>query len=126
MATERRRSPRYRPHTEVYGRLKSVLPARILDISLHGAQVEVSQSLQRRAEVRFSLPTPEGDLLLHALVRRCSLTGLRKAEHAEGESVTVYRAGLEFVNLSQEQNEALKRYWSGLQEDAELELRISA
>src|SRR5262245_45070484 len=105
MSQDRRRSPRYQPSLEMYGRIKSGLPARILDISLHGVQLEVGQSLQRRAEYRFSLPTSDGTLVLRACVRRCSLTGLRKPELPGGESQPVYRAGLEFVEVGPEQQE---------------------
>jgi hypothetical protein len=120
MTFERRRSARFRPQTEMFARLKSVLPARIVDLSLHGVQVEVTQSLQRRAELRFSLPTPEGDLVLRAAVRRCSLTGLRPIPG--GERAPVYTAGLEFVEMTNEQQEVLRRVWSGLQGAAALEL----
>ena len=127
MTQERRKSARRRPKKDIFGRLKSVLPARVVDLSMHGAQVEVSQSLQRRTEVRFSLSTlEEGELHLRAAVRRCSLTGLRDGDAPGGDRVPVYTAGLEFVDVSAEQLEALRRVWARLDSGPPLDSRVSA
>jgi hypothetical protein len=115
---EKRRSVRFRPSGALYGRVKSV-PAKVVDISLHGAQVELCQSLPRRAEYRLVLPAPEGSLELRAVVRRCMLTDLKRAGEAAqeahlprlkaGDGLTIYRAGLEFMELQPEQLAVLER-----------------
>jgi hypothetical protein len=115
---ERRRSARLQLRADMRAKINTVQPSRIIDISLHGIQLETTRGLQRRMEYRLTVPTPEGPLQLRATVRHCCLTALRREDDAPGaknptaEASPVYRAGLEFVDVTSEQRGVLQRYFS--------------
>lgn len=104
---ERRRFPRHQVSEEVFGRVKATIPARILDISPHGAQIELASALRPAVECDLWLPTKDGQLRIKATVRRCRAAGLRSDGHAGREMV--FRAGLEFLGLSPGEQDALLR-----------------
>ncbi len=104
---ERRRIPRRQVVDEVIGRVKATIPARIVDISPFGAQVEVSAALRPTVECDVWVPVDDGQLKVRAAVRRCRATGVR-GDGREGAAM-VYRAGLEFVGLSESDADVLTR-----------------
>ena len=112
---ERRRSPRVSPPVEVVGMVKATVPARVVDLSAAGIQVEVASPLRPAVECNISLPTADGDLKVRALVLRCRASIMRQV--GSGERGMVYRAGLAFLDLSPGQVEVL--------EDAIVEYSIS-
>ncbi len=105
--TDRRQSPRYVPDEERYGRVKATVPARIIDISREGAQLEVPAALRPSVECDLALPADGALVRLRARVLRCRAvpTG---GTHSR-ERGLVYRAGLLFLDLSEEAIGALER-----------------
>lgn len=104
---ERRREERIVPSEELFGRVRATVPARILDISPTGVQVEVSTALRPTVECDFSLPDGKDMMRVRARVRRCRAASL--AERSPDSQLMVYRAGLEFLALSPRQREVLER-----------------
>lgn len=108
--SERRGRPRYQPTEALYGRVKMTLSARILDISSGGMRIEVGSALRPSAECDVAIPVAGQELRLRVRVLRC---------RAQPGSLTdtgslVFRAGLEFVNLSVEAERAIEgAYGSG-------------
>jgi len=96
---ERRRSPRVPVRDEVFGRVKATLPVRLVDLSAHGAQLEASTGLPPAGEIDLWLPSKHGELRLRAAVRRCRATA--------GARGLVFRAGVEFMDVSETQREQL-------------------
>ena len=102
----RRRSERYAPDETLVGRVKATVPARILDISRHGIQVEVPSALRPAVNCDVTLPLEGGKLQLKARISRCSAQGFSTFE--DGEKKLIYRAGLEFIDLDDHALEVLE------------------
>lgn len=106
---ERRKNRRIRPNQELLGKVKATVPARVVDLSVDGAQIEVGCILKPTAECDLWLP---GDgrqsVKLRAEVRRCRATGVE--ELPGGERGMMYRAGLRFTALEPEARSALERH----------------
>lgn len=96
---DRRRSWRALPPLSLYGSVRSAERARIVDISPHGIQVEVASPLIPADKCNISVPIEDGMLKARALVHRCRF--------AVGGELP-YRAGLEFLKLSQHEVELLE------------------
>ncbi len=94
---DRRRSERYAPDQVLIGKVKSVVPANILDISRHGLQIEVPTALRPAVQCDVTLPLEGEKLQLRARISRCSAQGFSTFEN--GERKLMYRAGLEFIGL---------------------------
>jgi hypothetical protein len=71
---------------EIYARIKSSIPVRIVDVSRHGMQVEATSALPPSGECDIWLPTDGGDIRTR---------------------VRVQRAGVEFVDLDEDATSAL-------------------
>lgn len=108
---ERRRAPRHPVAGDVFGRVKSTVPARIVDISPFGAQVEITSALRPAVECDVWLPTDEGQIKVRATVHRCRAAGLRSDGGSGSEMV--FRAGLEFKGLSAGERDLLARSYPG-------------
>jgi len=90
---ERRATPRWRLPGSVPVIVKGNLPARLIDISQRGAQIELSHVLhpKERCDLRFRL---SGRILsLRATVRRCRAIG--NGPRDEAQVVMLFRAGLQ-------------------------------
>lgn len=98
---ERRSAPRLMPATELSARVRAFLPARVVDVSRTGIQLELSSLLRVgiTCEVKLSLEGTE--LRRPATVRRCRATRFGVDEN--GQKVLFYRAGLEFASMSDEE-----------------------
>ena len=68
---ERRRSQRIPVPEDRFGRVKATVPARIVDISRHGVQLEVPAALRPAVECDLTLPAGAGDVRIRARVQRC-------------------------------------------------------
>ena len=101
---ERRRSQRVPVSGDRFGRVKATVPARIVDISRHGVQLEVPAALRPAVECDLALPVDRRDLRIRAKVQRCRAMGFAGDGH---ERKLVYRAGLEFISVEQGDQEAL-------------------
>ena len=90
---DRRRAPRVAPKKPMKAKIKTSLVARVIDISVSGAQVELPYSLPLRTGCDIRLQTNGTEISLRATVRRCSVLGWTEQE---GKKVLLYRAGVEF------------------------------
>jgi|GEM_PF-5646744 len=85
------------------------LSARILDISTSGMRVEVGSALRPAAECDVAIPVAGRELRLRARVLRCRAQAGNPTETGS----IVFRAGLEFVNLSDEAERAIESTYGG-------------
>ncbi len=97
---DRRRSERIPVAREVLGRVKATVPARVVDVSRHGMQVEIPAALRPTVACDICLDTPEGELRVRARVQRCRARSFAPADN--GERLLVYRAGMEFLEMDDE------------------------
>jgi hypothetical protein len=104
---ERRKVARHHIEEDVFGKVKATVPARIVDISPFGAQVEVPSALRPSVECDIWLPIERGQVRVRARVLRCRAAAMRP-DGDDGANL-LYRAGLEFVGLSEKDVEALQR-----------------
>lgn len=97
---ERRALPRFTPRRPLTAKVRAYLPARVLDISLGGMQVELTHSLPPRATCDLRFQLDEEEVLLRGTVRRCQVWG--SGEDEAVHKVLIYRAGLEFDEPSRQ------------------------
>ncbi len=97
---DRRRSERIPVAQEVVGRVKATVPARIVDVSRHGMQVEIPAALRPSVACDICIQAPDGELKVKAKVQRCRARALTPSEN--GEKFLVYRAGMEFIEMDDE------------------------
>lgn len=118
---ERRSAPRLMPATELSARVRAFLPARVVDVSRTGIQLELSSLLRIGVACDVKLSLEGNELRWPATVRRCRATHFGMDEH--GQKVLYYRAGLEFASMSDEEWAHLERFLLKAQtEGAGLEL----
>jgi hypothetical protein len=92
--TERRAVPRLELQKPMPARVKTFLPARIVDISSRGAQIELATSLRPQVPCDLRIQREGGDIVVHGMVRRCRAWGFGLDE--KDQRVLLYRAGIEF------------------------------
>jgi hypothetical protein len=97
---ERRATARVTPAAPIPVKLKSALPARVLDISTGGIQVEVATSLRPETDCELRVQLADGEMTVRAKVRRCRAWGFGLDE--SDRRVLLYRAGLQFAELPPE------------------------
>jgi hypothetical protein len=73
--TERRAVPRLELQKPLPARVKTFLPARIVDISPRGAQLELGTSLRPQVPCDLRIQLEGGDIVVHGMVRRCRAWG---------------------------------------------------
>jgi hypothetical protein len=96
MLVERRGNRRAIPTSGIEVMIGGNRPARMIDISPHGAHLELTSALNPRGEIRLSLPLPDGTVRIKARVVHCKLTSMG----APGQPrQPTYRAGLEFLDV---------------------------
>lgn len=114
---ERRRSQRYEADQEIYARIKSSIPVRIVDVSSHGMMVESSSAVPPAGACDLWVPGDEGDVKLRVRVQRS------RAQFVSGSGSSralVYRSGLEFLEMDGSARAALDsilRQLGGAMED---------
>jgi hypothetical protein len=106
VGNEKRRSPRIPLSKGTRGQLKSTIPVEILDLSETGLLFEISSTL--RPGSTYDLTATFGGVPFSGLVRvtRCRAGGF--AADDRGGRLLLYRAGGEFVGLSEKQIEGLR------------------
>ncbi|MGZ5429442.1 MAG: hypothetical protein ACXWFS_10565 [Thermoanaerobaculia bacterium] len=106
MVTEKRRTPRTSLAKGIRGHIKSTLAIEILNLSEMGLLVELASTL--RPGSTYDLTAIFGGVPFSGLVRitRCRAGGF--ASDDKGGRVLLYRAGGEFVGLSEKQLQALR------------------
>jgi len=97
---ERRAAQRVAPEQPLSAKLKTSLPARVVDISSRGAQLELMNCLRPNVTCELRLQLPGGEVLVRANVRRCRAWGFGLDER--DQRVLLYRAGVEFQDVSPE------------------------
>ncbi len=106
---ERRATARVAPMEPIPVKLKSSLPARVLDISAGGVLVEVATSMRPEADCELRVHVADGEVTVRAKVRRCKAWGFGLDE--SDRRVLLYRAGLQFLELPAEALGKLRRYF---------------
>jgi c-di-GMP-binding flagellar brake protein YcgR len=102
---ERRRSPRYPADQEIYARIKSSIPVRIVDVSGHGMMVESSSAVPPAGACDLWVPGDNGDVKLRVRVQRS------RAQFVNGHNGNrglVYRSGLEFLEMDEPARAAIQ------------------
>ncbi|MGE5236305.1 MAG: PilZ domain-containing protein [Acidobacteriota bacterium] len=107
---ERRAVARITPSEPVQARLKTSLPARILDISSRGAQLEVTNCLKPNVVCEIRLLLEDGEVTIKATVRRCRAWGFGVDEREQ--RVLLYRAGVEFSQIGADIVARLRRQFA--------------
>jgi len=97
---ERRAVPRVEVPQPVPAKVKAALPARVLDISSQGAQLEVTTSLRPLTSCDLRISLPDGEVTIRSVVRRCRAWGFGLDE--KEQRVLLYRAGVEFSEVAPE------------------------
>lgn len=100
---DRRRSRRVVADQEIYARIKSSIPVRIVDVSRHGMQVEATSALPPSGECDIWLPTDGGDIRTRVRVQRCRARFVQSKEFKG----LMYQAGVEFLELDGQAASAL-------------------
>ena len=123
---ERRRSPRYVADQEIYARIKSSIPVRIIDVSTHGMMVESSSAVPPVGACDLWVPGAEGDVKLRVRVQRS------RAQFVAGDGQSnglVYRSGLEFLEMDASARTALdsilKQLGGALDEGERIDAAVS-
>ncbi|MEP0773542.1 MAG: PilZ domain-containing protein [Acidobacteriota bacterium] len=91
---ERRAVRRIAPDEPLKAKVYATFPVRVLDISERGAQLEVERSLRPNVGCELRFPSPDGEYVMRATVRRCRAWGFAMSE--TDQRVLVFRAGVEF------------------------------
>jgi hypothetical protein len=105
---ERRSAQRITPPREIAAKVKAFLPARVVDISRTGVQLELSSLLRIGVQCDVKLALDGEELRWPATVRRCRAAAFGVDE--QGQKVLLYRAGLEFASMSDEEWQRLERF----------------
>ena len=95
--TERRAAPRVEPQRPISARIKAFLPARIVDLSARGVQLELTTSLRPQVPCDLRIQLDEGEVVVRGIVRRCRAWGFGLDDR--DQRVLLYRAGLEFEEI---------------------------
>lgn len=104
---ERRREPRVRHSGHPGARARPVLEVGLLDISTTGTRIEHREVLQPGSLCTLELPPVIGGLTVSARVVWSSIIG--SEQPLEGEQRSPYQSGLEFVDVTPEQQADLER-----------------
>ena len=104
---ERRAAQRVAPEQPLSAKVKTSLPARVVDISSRGAQLELINCLRPNVTCELRLQLPDGEVLVRANVRRCRAWGFGLDE--KDQRVLLYRAGVEFEDVAPEIVARIKR-----------------
>lgn len=105
---ERRDHPRVPIDGQLQGEIEASVVAPLMDLSLSGALIEVPSALPANARYALKLPITETEFVeIHAEVVRSYVHGFDSV--SAGKPAVKYRAAIKFVDLSNEQQQALKQ-----------------
>jgi hypothetical protein len=96
---DRRTSPRVIPGRPVRAKVRSSIPARVLDVSLTGMQIELETPLRPQVTCDVRVMLEEGEVTLRGSVTRCRAAGFALDE--QDRRILLYRAGIEFNDVSE-------------------------
>ncbi|MGE5235485.1 MAG: PilZ domain-containing protein [Acidobacteriota bacterium] len=94
---ERRAVPRVKPAKDLLAKVRGRVPARVVDISSHGAQLEVENTWSPQAVIDVRLQLDDGDIILRGRVCRCRAAGFKL--NGDDERILLYRCGVEFDEM---------------------------
>ena len=120
---ERRRSPRFQADQEIFARIKSSIPVKIVDVSGHGMMVESSSAVPPAGACDLWLPGDNGDVKLRVRVQRSRAQFINGVNGNRG---LVYRSGLEFLEVDEAARAALESILRQLGGDLESCARVVA
>jgi len=123
---ERRRNPRYVADQDIYARIKSSIPVRIIDVSASGMMVESSSAVPPVGACDLWVPGDEGDVKLRVRVQRSRAQFIAGDNQSNG---LVYRSGLEFLEMDASARTALdgilKQLGGALDEGERIDAAVS-
>lgn len=105
--SEKRRFVRGRVGRRLGSKVRPVFEGTVIDLSLAGVCIEQQEALEPGWECEVVLQEPDGNTL--ALPARVAWMDPGRMVKRGTELVLIYQAGLEFVDLTPEQQEALAR-----------------
>jgi hypothetical protein len=91
----------------LYGEVKVYQPMTILDISKGGAQIETPFSLQLDSLHDFRISLGERSIVVKGRIAHCHIGELK-------EGIVIYRAGVEFVEISDHAQSAIEGFVGAL------------
>lgn len=103
---ERRQARRVEPRRPIRAKVKASVPARVVDISSGGAQIEVISSLRPHVACEIRFQVGEREVVVNSTVRRCRAWGFGFDDR--DRKVLLYRAGVEFEEVDSEVLEVLR------------------
>lgn len=101
---DRRRSKRFIADQEIYARIKSSIPVRIVDVSSHGMMVESTSAVPPVGACDLWIPATQGDVKLKVRVQRSRALFVTTEGGSRG---LVYRSGLEILEMDASARDAL-------------------
>jgi hypothetical protein len=123
---ERRRSKRYEADQDIYARIKSSIPVKIIDVSSHGMKVESTSAVPPLGSCDLWIPGDDGDVKLKVRVQRS------RAQFVAGENGSnglVYQSGLEILEMDDTARDALasilKQLGGQLEEGNQVAARVT-
>lgn len=104
---DKRSSEHYKTGAKYRGKLILADSLIIRDISLHGVQLEIMEDLVPETQCRIEITAGNND----KITPLCKVvwSSLQRTEERKGETLTIYGAGLEFVELTDEEKELLEK-----------------
>lgn len=115
---ERRDHPRVSIDGNLQGEIEAAVEAPLMDLSLSGALIEVPSALPANARYALKVPMSESEsesVVLHAEVVRSYVHGFDTV--TAGKAAVKYRAALKFVDVTEDQQQALKQLIDRGQDD---------
>jgi c-di-GMP-binding flagellar brake protein YcgR len=109
---ERRKHPRVQLKKKIVGQIKTGIIGTIIDISLTGALVEVNTPLKVGSECNLKINLDGKDFNAIGRVERVCVHSLEK-------EAIIYRAGIKFEKISEDQINILKEYMNSLSKKEE-------
>lgn len=103
---ERRRSRRVAPAGEICVLIGGNRPAQLMDISPHGAHLEIGSALSPNQQYRVALQLSDRTVRIRARVVHCKLTGY--TSFGSGGQL-IYRAGVEFLDVDPALADSIRR-----------------
>lgn len=105
---DRRKRPRVPLNGEVQGKIHTVTAAPVIDLSEHGALLEIPCALRPGSLYTLRIPFGEGEeISLRTRVVRCYVHGFERKP--SGEAGVRYRTAVEFIALSEREHALLQR-----------------
>ena len=109
MGDERRDSPRVSILGELRGEVMVFQPMTVSQISRGGAQGETTFRLQLGSPPAFRLPLGDRSVVVKGRIVHCSIADVEEEQVA-------YRAGVEFVELSEHALQAIEQFLQALED----------